>query len=255
MSENVPLGIPIASHPARRPERKVIEGRTVKLVPIDESHIPSLYQHLCSDDAVWAYMWVGPFTSEREFGDYIRSIIPSENPVYYTVIATQALPDRGVAAGTPVGYLSLGRIDPPNRSIEIGDVTFSAALQRTTAATEALFLAMRYCVEDLGNRRLEWRCDSLHVKSRRAAERLGFTYEGMFRKFKIFRGRNRDTTWYSVTDDEWTGEPVAADGSRTEGGGGLRQMFAAWLDPSNFVGGKQVRSLEKIREELKAGRT
>lgn len=188
---------------------------------------------------------VGPFTSERDFGDYIRSIIRSENPIYYTVIATQVLPGRGVAADTPVGYLSLGRIDPVNRSIEIGDVTFSAALQRTTAATEALFLAMRYCVEELGNRRLEWRCDSLHVKSRRAAERLGFTYEGMFRKFKIFRGRNRDTTWYSVTPD----------GSKTQGRAGLRRMFDAWLDPGNFVEGKQVRSLEKIREDLKDGGT
>ncbi|RYP58756.1 hypothetical protein DL769_008814 [Monosporascus sp. CRB-8-3] len=253
MSEGVPLGVPVASHPARRPERKAIEGRCAKLVPLDESHIPALYQQLCNAAAaasVWAYMWVGPFESEDEFGKYVREIIPSENPIYYTVITNENLPS-GARAGTPVGFLSLGRIDLANRSIEVGDVTFSAALQRTTAATEALYLAMRYCVEDLGNRRLEWRCDSLHAKSRRAAERLGFTYEGLFRQFKIFRGRNRDTTWYSVTDGDWTGQSVDGSGSQ---GVGLRRMFDIWLDPSNFVEGRQVRSLEKVREDLKSGR-
>ena len=252
MSGEVALGVPVASHPAKRPERKTIEGRCAKLVPISESHIPSLYRHLCdaANASVWAYMWVGPFDSEDEFGAYIRSIIGSENPVYYTVVTTQALPGPAeVPAETAVGYLSLGRIDPPNRSVEVGDVTFSACVQRTTAATEALYLAMRYAVEDLGNRRLEWRCDSLHAKSRRAAERLGFSYEGLFRKFKIFRGRNRDTVWYSVTDDDWTG--TSDDGVPENQGVGLRTMFDAWLDPSNFVDGKQVRSLEKVREDLK----
>ena len=252
---DVALGIPVASHPAKRPERTIIEGRCAKLVPLDESHIPSLYRHLCdaASASVWAYMWVGPFDSEDEFGAYIRSIIGSENPIYYTVVTTQALPGKAVEAGTPVGYLSLGRIDLANRSVEVGDVTFSACLQRTTAATEALYLAMRYAVDDLGNRRVEWRCDSLHVKSRRAAERLGFTYEGMFRKFKIFRGRNRDTVWYSVTDDDWTGTSDGASGDQGVAGAGLRSMFEAWLDPSNFAEGKQIRSLEKIREDLKIG--
>jgi RimJ/RimL family protein N-acetyltransferase len=238
MFEGVPLGDPVESSPASKPERRTLEGRYVTLVPIETSQAPSLYQTVCDESkpSVFPYMAVGPFDSQESFAKYIEQVRPSQDPLFFTIIPKEALP--GIPARTPAGYLSLLSIDLTHRSIEIGHVTFSPALQRTTEATEALYLLMKHCMEDLGNRRLEWKCDSLNAKSRRAAERLGFTYEGLFRKHRIVRGKNRDTAWFSIIDDEWKDRAA---------------VFDKWLDPVNFSEGGQVRSLEQIREDLGAG--
>ncbi|KAI0139201.1 putative acetyltransferase, GNAT family [Pestalotiopsis sp. NC0098] len=237
MSNSVPLGEVLAdAGPAKQPEHLAIDGHYTRLEPISTCHISALYQCLCLDSPVetWAYMAAGPFASEEAFAAHIHNIATSKDPLFFTVVPKVNLP--GIAAGSPVGYLSLMRIDVKNRGVEIGNVTFSAALQRTTVATEALFLAMRHCLEDLGNRRLEWKCDSLNAKSRRAAQRYGFVFEGMFRKHFIVKGRTRDTAWFSIVDDEW---PV------------IKRALESWLAAGNFDdNGQQIQGLVDIRKEL-----
>ncbi|KAK8092184.1 acyl-CoA N-acyltransferase [Apiospora kogelbergensis] len=223
MSGGVPLGDRIASHAAGEPQRVTLDGTYAKLVPLQESHSPDLYKYLCdgSQTSTFVYMSTGPWEDEEEFTQQISMIAPSDDPFYFTVITKQAL-------GSGAGAVPAG--------VEIGWVTFSPRLQRTTAATEAFHLLMRYCMDDLGNRRLEWKCDTLNAKSRRAAERLGFAYEGTFRKHRIVRGRNRDTDWFSIVDDEWDAR---------------NRALLAWLAPENFDEGRQVRSLDTIRDEMK----
>ncbi|KAI0121394.1 gcn5-related n-acetyltransferase [Xylariales sp. AK1849] len=235
MFEGVSLGGEVDARPAQRPDKRNLEGRYVTLVPLAISHAHSLYQTLCEQSpiSVFAYIPRGPFADEDSFTKYIEELITSREPLFFAVAPNQALP--GIEAGNAVGYLSLMNIDPTHRTIEVGHITFSQALQRTTVATEALYLAMKYCMEDLGNRRLEWKCDALNVKSRRAADRLGFTYEGLFRKHRIVRGRNRDTAWFSIVDDEWDARANAIE---------------IWLRLANFTDGKQVKSLEQVQEEL-----
>jgi RimJ/RimL family protein N-acetyltransferase len=235
MSDGVPLGEMVGSHGAAKPIPVTLEGRSVTLAPISASHVPSLYQTICVDspDAVFAYMFAGPFDSEEPFRKHVEAMVVSEDPLFFTVIPKEPLP--GLPAGMPAGYLSLMRVDVKNRAVEIGHITLSQALQRTTAATEALYLAMKHCMEDLGYRRLEWKCHSLNAKSIKAAGRFGFVFEGIFRKHLIVRGRNRDTAWYSIVDDEW----------KTR-----KDAFEKWLEPGNFKEGKQVKSLTEIRKEL-----
>ncbi|RYO77088.1 hypothetical protein DL766_009910 [Monosporascus sp. MC13-8B] len=250
MPEGVPLGPPVDARLALRPERQTIEGRYVTLVPLDTAHAPALYEHLCepSNSAVWTYMPVENenFTSLSRFTEHIAQLSVSEDPFFYALIPKQDLPSDGAAgtvkakAGRPVGYLSYLNIEPAHRCTEIGWVTFSPALQRTTAATEALALVMQHAFEELRNRRVEWKCDALNAKSRRAAERLGFVYEGLFRKHRIVHGRSRDTAWFSVVDDDWEEGKVGA-------------ALEMWLDPGNFTDGRQVRTLEQVRQELRGG--
>lgn len=237
MFDGVPLGEVVGSHEAARPARVTLEGRSVTLAPISASHVPSLYQTICVDspDAVFAYMFAGPFDGQEPFRRHVEAMVTSEDPLFLTVIPKEPLP--GLPAGTPAGYLSIMRADVKARAVEIGHITLSQALQRTTAATEALYLAMRHCMEDLGYRRLEWKCHSLNAKSMRAADRLGFVFEGIFRKHMIVRGRNRDTAWYTIVDDEWPSRKDALE---------------RWLEPGNFTDGKQVKSLSEIRRDLTA---
>jgi RimJ/RimL family protein N-acetyltransferase len=148
----------------------------------------------------------------------------SGDPLYFTLAR---LPEE-----TPAGIASYLRIAPEHGSIEIGHIWFGAPLRRTTAATEAIYLLARHAFDELGYRRLEWKCDSLNAPSRRAAERFGFTFEGVFRKHMVLKGRNRDTAWYAITDDEW---PC------------IRAGFEAWLSPTNFdAGGAQRRDLRGL---------
>ncbi|RYP27109.1 hypothetical protein DL767_007806 [Monosporascus sp. MG133] len=250
MSEGVPLGPPVDARPALRPARQAIEGRYVTLAPLDTAHVPALYECLCgpSNNVVWAYMPIPNenFASLSEFTEFIAQLSASEDPFLYTVIPKRDLlseQDAGTVrakAGTPVGYLSYLNIEPAHRCTEIGHVAFSPALQRTREASEALALAMRHAFVELRNRRVEWKCDALNAKSRRAAERLGFVYEGLFRKHRVVRGRNRDTAWFSVVDDDWEEGKVGA-------------ALEMWLDPGNFADGRQVRTLEQVRQELRGG--
>ena len=174
-----------------------------------------------TEGRMWTYLPYGPF-SASEYRRWVESVQNQPDPMFFAIVT-----DR------PVGVASYLRIDEANGSIEVGHVAYSPALQRSTAATEAMYLMMRRVFDELGYRRYEWKCDSLNAPSRRAAERLGFTYEGTFRQALVRRGRNRDNAWFSIIDSEW---PT------------LRTAFETWLDPSNFdEDGRQRRSIASCR--------
>jgi RimJ/RimL family protein N-acetyltransferase len=150
----------------------------------------------------------------------------SEDPLCFAVIVD----------GKAAGVVTFMRIEPAHAVIEIGHIWFGAPLQRTPAATETIYVLARHAFDDLGNRRLEWKCDAANARSRRAAVRFGFTYEGVFRQHMIVKGRNRDTAWYAMLDQDWPR---------------IRAAFAAWLAPSNFdAQGRQVHTLEALRSTL-----
>ncbi|KAH7031531.1 N-acetyltransferase GCN5, partial [Microdochium trichocladiopsis] len=260
-----PLGPPVADpSPARSPDRgTVLEGKYVALEPLDaDKHAAGLYAALCeypariASSAGNAYLPVGPFASREEFTRQMQAYSPSRDPFFYAVVTRRDIvtQDNGSAtpttaiktpAGSPVGWLSLLNVETAHQSLEVGHVAFSPVLQRTVASTEALYLVIRHAFEALGNRRVEWKCDVLNAPSRRAAERLGMSFEGVFRKHRIVRGRNRDTRWYSVVDDEWFGRVGDGEG---RGRGGLRAGFEEWLRDDNFgEDGVQKRTLEQVR--------
>ena len=171
--------------------------------------------------SLWRYLFNGPYTDEAEFRAWLEGREKSEDPLFFTIL------DR--KADTPAGYCSLMRIEPAHRVIEVGNILYLPSLQRTAAATEAMYLLARYVFEDLGYRRYEWKCDSNNSPSRRAALRLGFTFEGIFRQHMIVKGKNRDTAWFSMLDTEWEDR---------------KRAFETWLDPANFdAEGKQKSAL------------
>jgi RimJ/RimL family protein N-acetyltransferase len=195
----------------KRAQRVVLEGRHVRIVPLDAaSHAAALYNG-SQDNALWRYLFNGPYTKEAEFRAWLEGREKSEDPLFFTIL------DR--AADAPAGYCSLMRMEPAHRVIEVGNILYLPCLQRTAAATEAMYLLARYVFEDLGYRRYEWKCDSNNSPSRRAALRLGFTFEGIFRQHMIVKGKNRDTAWFSMLDSEWEDR---------------KRAFEQWLDPANF---------------------
>lgn len=213
--------------PRQRPSHTVLDGRMVRLEPLSVAHVPDLFAAYSTDRAgrMWTYLAVGPFASEAEFGAWVAPLVSSEDPLFFAVV------DK--ANGKPVGIVSYLRIDPVNGSIEVGWVTWSPLMQRSALSTEAHYLLMKHAFEGLGYRRYEWKCNALNMPSMKAAERLGFTYEGTFRQAVIVKGRNRDTAWFSVIDKEW---PT------------LRDAFDVWLKPDNFdAEGRQRRRLEDFR--------
>jgi len=217
----------IDATPAKRPERTRIEGRYVTLAPLDpQRHGDALWEqtHGRQNDRLWQYLFDGPFFDRAAFDAYLHKRAASEDPLAYGIL------DNG--SGNAVGHATLMRIEPNHRCIEVGGILFAPALQRTRGATEAMYLFARYVFEVLGYRRYEWKCDALNEPSRRAALRLGFTFEGIFRQHMIMKGHNRDTAWFSMLDREWP-----------EG----KAAFERWLDPSNFDGeGKQISSLSIV---------
>lgn len=208
--------------PCPFPDVAVLEGRWARVEPLTENHADELYAELCGpdDDDLWTYLPEGPFADHAEFVRFIGRRAED--------LATVPLVISGKRGAK--GMANLMRIDPANGSVEIGWIVLGRRLQRTTAATEAMYLIARH-VFDLGYRRYEWKCDSLNEPSRRAAARLGFTFEGRFRQHIVYKGRNRDTDWFSITDEEWPR---------------LAAAYERWLDPANFVDGVQ-------QEPLKAG--
>ena len=181
------------------------------------------------DAAIWTYLRNGPFENLASFRSMLTSAASSKDPCYFVLAA---LPGE-----RPLGMASYLRITPDFGVIEIGHIWFAQPLRRTIAATEAIYLLARHAFDDLGYRRLEWKCDSLNVASRRAAERFGFTFEGIFRNHMIVKGHNRDTAWYAITDDDW---PT------------IRRGFQAWLTPTNFDhDGIQRRSLRHLIAEVR----
>ncbi len=178
------------------------------------------------DPSLWDYLPNGPFADARRLRAWLEGMAASEDPLFFTIV------DK--ATGRPEGMCSYLRITPEHGVIEIGHIWFSSTLQRTAAATEAIYLLARLVFDDLGYRRLEWKCDALNEPSRRAADRLGFTFEGVFRQHLVIKGRNRDTAWYAMLDREWPG---------------VERAFEAWLDPGNFDdAGRQRTALEPGRK-------
>jgi RimJ/RimL family protein N-acetyltransferase len=201
----------------------VFEGRYCRLEPLAAGrHAADLYAaySLDADGRMWTYLYGGPFASPAEFRRWVEARQDSEDPLFFAVV--------DAATARAAGIASFLRIDPGHGVVEVGHLAFSPQLQRTRVATEAMYLMMKH-VFDLGYRRYEWKCDALNAPSRRAAERLGFTFEGVFRQAIVYKGRNRDTAWYSVIDSEWPA---------------LETAFRAWLDPTNFdADGRQRRRL------------
>jgi RimJ/RimL family protein N-acetyltransferase len=212
--------------PARRPERAPLEGETVRLEPVDpDRHAGDLFAASEGAPALWDYLAYGPFENQHVFTEWLKERASSRDPLFYAVV------DRD--SGTARGMASLMRIKPEHGVIEIGHIWFAPVLQRTRQATEAIYLLARHSFDDLGYRRFEWKCDSLNQPSRRAAERFGFVFEGVFRQHMVIKDRNRDTAWFSIVDGEW---PV------------VRAGFEAWLSPENFdPEGRQRRSLAEVR--------
>jgi RimJ/RimL family protein N-acetyltransferase len=207
-----------------RPQRTTLPGRYCRLEPLDSSrHAADLHaaNSLDRDGRMWTYLFSGPFATLDEFTAWLESREDSLDPLYFAIV------DAGTSRAT--GIASYLRIEPAHGTIEVGHLAFSPLLQRTAAATEAMYLMMKHAFE-LGYRRYEWKCDALNAASRRAAERLGFMFEGIFRQAVVYKGRNRDTAWYSIIDSEWAERETA---------------FLAWLDPANFDSeGRQRRSLQ-----------
>ncbi|KKK19916.1 hypothetical protein AOCH_002524 [Aspergillus ochraceoroseus] len=235
-----PLGPIINLPPALLPSAKtVLSGRTILLEKLDLKHANDLFPLIGGDEpthtSLWDYMGDGPFPSLHGFRDAIASKSASKDPFYLAAIdQREDAPSKGKA----IGYLSLMRITPDQLAIEVGNVMFSPTLQRTTGATEAIYLLARHAFQDLGYRRLEWKCHALNAGSQRAARRLGFTFEGVFRHHMVVKGRNRDTTWFSLLRDEWEG--------------GVKEAFEKWLNEENFdEHDKQKRSLQEFRERKK----
>ncbi len=198
-----------------------MRGRFCRLERIDiESHAADLYD-ANTDPSSWTYLFYGPFTDFPSYRNWLADMAGLDDPYFYAIVDNATQKATGVAA-----YM---RIDPPNGVIEVGHLNFSPVLQRTAAATEAMYLMMRRAFDELGYRRYEWKCDSLNGPSRHAAERLGFRYEGEFRQAVIYKHRSRDTSWYSIIDSEWPAR---------------KRAFEDWLAPDNFdAAGRQRRPL------------
>ena len=212
------------------PSRAPIEGRYCRLAPLEpQLHAESLYKAnaLNADGSMWTYMAYGPFDNPESYRQWAEGAARGDDPTFFAIV------DR--ATGNAVGVASYLRIDPANGCIEVGHLAYSPLLQRTPAATEAMYLMMEN-VFRLGYRRYEWKCNSLNLPSRAAAQRLGMSYEGVFRQATVVKGRNRDTAWYSVIDTEWAA---------------LKAAFLQWLAPANFdEHGKQRVALSALTAPL-----
>ena len=212
--------------PARTLSRVALEGELVRLEPLDVArHASQLFAAQAGAPAIWEYLPYGPFGSETVFRAWLTERATTSDPLFFAII------DR--ASGMALGMASFLRVEPSHGVIEVGHIWYSPALQRTRLATDAMYVMARHVFDDLGYRRYEWKCNALNEPSRRAAVRLGFTFEGVFRQHMVVKDRNRDTAWYSMLDSEW---PAA------------KAAFEAWLRPENFDGeGRQLRSLAELR--------
>ena len=227
MTDDRPVGEPIEWAPREPPVHSALTGTHVSLRPVDAAaDAESLFAASDGHPAIWTYMPYGPFESVAEMRQMLTWAEGSEDPMFFAIV--RRVDER------PLGMCSYLRITPSVGVIEIGHIWLGTSLQRTTAATEAIFLLAAHAFDDLGYRRLEWKCDSLNAASRRAAERFGFSFEGVFRKHQVVKGRNRDTAWYAITDDEWPA---------------IRTGFERWLAAGNFEAGAQKRPLGELIAE------
>jgi RimJ/RimL family protein N-acetyltransferase len=224
-----PIGPPLPLWTARPlPPRTPIPGRFCRVEPPDpQRHAAELYDANSDDDGRnWTYLPHGPYPSFDCYREYLVTAAGRDDPLVHAII--------DLSNGRAVGVASLMRIDAPAGVIEVGGINYSPQLQRRPAATEAMYLLMRRVFDELGYRRYEWKCDALNAPSRSAALRLGFRYEGLFRQATVYKGRSRDTAWFSIIDSEWPA---------------LRAAFERWLDPANFdAEGRQRRNLQGLRQ-------
>ena len=222
-----PVGAPLTGWKApTRPPRTPMAGRYCRVEPVDPArHAEDLYRANAADPSQrnFTYLTIGPFDSFEAYLEWMATAKQSEDPLFHAIVDADT--------GKAVGIASFMRIDARNGVIEVGNLNYSPLLQRKRAATEAMYLMMKRAFE-LGYRRYEWKCDSLNAASRAAAQRLGFSYEGIFRQATIYKGRSRDTAWYAMIDSEWPE---------------LERAYLRWLDPSNFdAQGRQRISLSQL---------
>jgi Acetyltransferase (GNAT) domain len=248
--------------PVSLPRREPLQGRTVTLEPLDASrHAAALWNAVQGHDAVWQWLFDGPYASEADFTAAIARKQVDTAQIFYAIVPVSSLkqeesaslkghdfracpersrtgaesashsirpsgPEGSSGPAAAAGYASYLRMEPAQGVIEVGNILLSPSLQRTTAATEAMYLMARHVFDDLGYRRYEWKCNALNEPSRRAAQRLGFTFEGIFRQHMVIKGSNRDTAWFSMLDHEWPAR---------------KQAFETWLDAGNFNESGQQR--------------
>lgn len=219
MTERNEFGQPVGEvvegwTPRPWPEAVRLEGRYVDAVPLTSARFAELFETVsgAGDDDLWTYRSIDRPPSLQQLWMHLAESV-DEHPTFAFV------PREGPVAGKAAGIASYLRIDTSTGQVEVGGVLFGRGLQRTRAATEAIHLLIRHAIDDLGYRRFEWKCDSLNEPSRRAAARLGFSYEGRFRHHMIVKGRNRDTDWFSITDTDWPA---------------IRERHERWLEPDNF---------------------
>lgn len=219
------VGAPVPNWtPPPRPSDAPLQGQYVRLEPLQaEKHAALLYRAYVDHDPVWDYLPYGPFSSASQYHRWVRDVAGQPDPAFYAI--------QNLDSGAWEGVASYLRISPEAGSIEVGHINFSPALQGTRAATEAMYLMMAWAFE-AGYRRYEWKCDAMNVPSRRAGQRLGLSYEGVFRQATVVKGRNRDTAWFAAIDQEWPA---------------LKEAFSVWLRPENFDRtGRQIESLRDL---------
>lgn len=220
-----PLGKPVVFRPPPPPARTSLPGRCVLVRPLEpDTDAEPLYAASHPPDggrSIWTYLPDGPYETFEAMREALLAQTASDDPLFFTLVP--------LPSGLPSGIASYLRIAPQYGSIEIGHIWFGTTMQRTIAATESIYLLARHAFDDLGYRRLEWKCNALNAASRRAAERFGFTFEGVHRNHMVVKGRNRDTAWYAIIDADW---PT------------IRAGFERWLAPENFdPSGRQRRQL------------
>ena len=215
----------------QRPTGAVLEGGTVRLERMDpDAHAADLYRAYSGHDELWDYLPYGPFSAASAYHRWAKDTATGTDPLFYVI--------RQQDSGRCGGVASYLRITPESGSIEVGHINLAPELNRSRASTEAMFLMMQWAFA-AGYRRYEWKCDALNMPSRRAAQRLGYSFEGVFRQATIVKGRNRDTAWFSVIDSEWPA---------------LSEAFRVWLDPRNFHGnGRQKESLSDLTRLVRPG--
>ncbi|PKS09645.1 hypothetical protein jhhlp_004264 [Lomentospora prolificans] len=228
---DLPVGPPAPTDPALWPSRIPLNGRYTSVVPLEPNHAGALYKHLGGEDNFyrWTYMFLSGFANIEECEVSIRKSSEAKDPHFFAVLTGPA----SDPASEPAGMMSFLNIVPDHLRIEIGSVILGGQLQKSRAATEAFFLMIQHAFEDLRYHRVEWKANNLNKASLSAARRLGFVFEGVFRKHMVIKGRWRDTAWFSMTKEEW---PAAKKG------------FETWLRESNFdAAGKQRRGLGECR--------
>lgn len=232
MQDNEKFGAPVPGWaPASRPVGDALDGRWVRLERLEaDAHAADLHRAYSGHDALWDYLPYGPFASAAGYHRWVKDVASGTDPLCYVL--------RDKASGHCGGVASYLRISPEAGSIEVGHICLAPEIARGRAWSEAMFLLMDWAFA-AGYRRYEWKCDARNMPSRRAAQRLGFSYEGVFRQMSVVKGRNRDTAWFSVIDSEWPG---------------LRAAYEAWLAPSNFdARGIQRERLSDLTRLARAG--